>query len=48
MSFIALMQTELIGSSIEEGILASITIGIRPDNHNPDTGFPGLPNPTSR
>jgi protocatechuate 3,4-dioxygenase beta subunit len=40
----ALMKTELIGQTLADGLLATITIGIRPDNHNPATG--NGPNPT--
>jgi len=44
----ALMKTEYIGTTIQEGLLSTITIGINPNYHNRDTGGPGLPNPTAK
>ncbi|RPA79064.1 aromatic compound dioxygenase [Ascobolus immersus RN42] len=44
----ALMTSEFVGGRLTDGIISTITIGINPNYHNSDTGFPGLPNPTAR
>ncbi|KAI5808028.1 Intradiol ring-cleavage dioxygenase [Peziza echinospora] len=44
----ALVKIENVGNTLAEGIVATISIGIDLNYHNPDIGMPGLPNPTAK